>query len=373
MIERLAAPEYAGREKSPCPGPRSGRSWPIGLILLAATCRPAAAETLLYSVEIPDGQSVTYEVLIDVEHPGDLVVEAEWSGGRSLALKLQSPVGVARRRAGVSPLRLETRVEEGLSGGEPWKLSIHALPMNGGGDGRITISLPDAPGAEKPVSPTPSSPVVPPPPPEPWTRPRRTPAGSPVATGRVFETTESFRRLVIEEPVPDTCRWQTDLLRFLADRRDGLGSDPASAPATTVQHLESIAQAIDRVEELRTSADPMLVGPPPDDAELRAVWAQMRRNRLLELEDELDVLLGSIRRGHAPELADEEWPGRLVSCLTACQRHFAERQRVGEARAINLDLARRQWERVLAAGDALEALVDVLTESDKIVLRRRDG
>ena len=67
--------------------------------------------------------------------------------------------------------------------------------------------------------------------------------------------------------------------------------------------------------------------------------------------------------GHAPELQGQHWPTRLISCLTACERHFVERGRVGRERATNGDLAELQWQRIVAAGEALEALV-YLTASE---------
>ena len=72
-----------------------------------------------------------------------------------------------------------------------------------------------------------------------------------------------------------------------------------------------------------------------------------------------DDVLGLLRRGHAPELTDEEWPMRLTSCLTACQRHFEQRIRLGEELATNFELTRAQWDRLLAARSALRDLASV--------------
>jgi len=101
MIERITA---AWR--------RAGRGGLPALALLIALSPLALADTRVYSVEIPEGESVKYEVVLDIEHPGTLVIEAEWSGGRSLALKLQPPHVGAIRRAGSTPLRLETEIQQ---------------------------------------------------------------------------------------------------------------------------------------------------------------------------------------------------------------------------------------------------------------------
>ena len=87
--------------------------------------------------------------------------------------------------------------------------------------------------------------------------------------------------------------------------------------------------------------------------------AVVRRDRLEQIESELDEVLGLLRRGHAPELTDEQWPMRLTSCLTACQRHFEQRIRVGEELATNFELTRAQWDRLLAARSALRDLASV--------------
>jgi hypothetical protein len=86
---------------------------------------------------------------------------------------------------------------------------------------------------------------------------------------------------------------------------------------------------------------------------------RLRRERTQQLEAELDELLLSIQRSHAPELDSFEWPARIVTCLVACQRHFEERSRRGEAHAVNRDLARAQWVVLLVAGEALQDLTQL--------------
>jgi hypothetical protein len=160
-----------------------------------------------------------------------------------------------------------------------------------------------------------------------------------------------------EGPPPDACRWQDGLLRYLAQRRDLLVDRHDRPSRETRKLLRRLVDAIQRVEAFRTSRDPLVAGPPPEDEALREAWLRLRREKLQALEGELDGLLESIRRGHAPELEPFDWPSRLVTCLVACQRNFEERARLGERRAVNGDLARAQWSALLAAGDALGDLI----------------
>jgi len=328
-----------------------------------AAATPTAAETFRYSLEIPDRQSATYRIEIEPRYPGTLSVEANWSGSKVLTLKLDPPGDAAPtiRRSGLSPQRIEVEVDESMQDAGPWMLSIHALPTRGASEGRLTIEIPEphVPEAEPTIAQTPLEPPA-----EalaPWARPRSAPSGIPDDWDAMFESTERFRRIVVDEDVaaPDSCHWQLDLLRYLAGQRDRIADDETYPAASTRKMLRRIVAAIDRVEDLRTSEDPLLRGPPPRDKQLRDTWLRMRRDRLEQIETELDDVLGLLRRGHAPELAEETWPMRLTSCLTACQRHFEQRIRLGEEQATNLELTRAQWERVLAAGTALRNLASV--------------
>ncbi len=125
---------------------------------------------------------------------------------------------------------------------------------------------------------------------------------------------------------------------------------------TTVWVLKRIVEAIGAVEGLRSSDDPLVNGPAPQDPALRNTWLKLRSTKVRPVETELDLILGLVQRDYSPELAREDWPIRLVSCLTACERYFEQRARLGEERAGNRDLAVAQWSRLLAAGEALEAL-----------------
>ena len=162
-----------------------------------------------------------------------------------------------------------------------------------------------------------------------------------------------------ESAAADSCRWQRELMRYLADRRDELAATGAGPSGNTLKVLGRMADAIRHVEEYRTSSEPILAGPPPEETQRRRIWTELRRERFQPLERELDELLQILRRGHVPGLEEELWPTRLVSCLTACERHFEERVRLGERQATNREIAEVQWERFLAASGALRALADL--------------
>jgi len=333
------------------------------LCLAAASVPAAPAETLLYTLEIPDSRSVTYELPLAVRHPGMLTVRAEWDGPRHLALRVDRPgslVAVARR-SGPSPLVLEIEIAPDSVGGPDWKLAIHAVTGKGAGEGLLTVELPSPPGAEPPVA-APADDTPAPPDPPSWMEHRTAPAGSPANRARLFAAGERYRSLLdpaTQDPAPDSCRWQDDLMRYVAERMDALAGERVQPALQTRRMLGRIAEAVDTIEELRTSTDPLLVGPPPEDREHRELWLRLRREKIQPIEAELDELVELLQRGHAPELQEEEWPLRLVTCLTACERHFEARGRVGEEQATSRDLARDQWDRLRAAADVLRALAEV--------------
>lgn len=336
-------------------------------LLLLAACGPgAAAEPLLYTLEIPDDRSVTFEVPLEVRHPGPLTIRAEWDGPRQIAMRVDRPdlpVAVARA-SGPSPLALRIEVAPDSVGMVDWKLAIHSVAARGGGEGLLTIELPPPPGSEpRAEAPAPAPAASPPSDPEPWMEPRRAPPGAPADQVRVYDAGERYRVLLrepSEEPQPDSCRWQDDLMRYLSGRLDALAEGGAPPEAATGRLLARIADAVDTVEALRTSSDPLVAGPPPEERDRRELWLRLRREKFQVVEGELDVLAEQVMRGHAPELEDEPWALRMVICLTACERHFEARGRVGEEQATNRDLARDQWERMRAAAEALRALAGVV-------------
>ena len=329
------------------------------------SCGPAFADTRTYTLDIPSGRTAHYELELEVEHSGTLVVHADWSGPTTLAFRMVPPAGGSSvRRGGPSPQRLKVEVTEDDIG--TWTLSIHVLPSRRAGEGRITVELPD----DRPARPATASRADAPPSPtenaKPWMLPREAPRTSRRDWRRVVDTTERFRILVVEEGVADACRWQSELLRFLAFHRDRLLEFGELPPIATRKLLTRTVAVLRQVERFRTSRDPGVAGPPPTDPALRDAWERLRVSRTRPLEQELDELLTAVQREHAPGLREELWPVRMVSCLTACQRHFEERTRLGEDRATNRELAQAQWDRLLAAADALDALTLVRPEPIRV-------
>ncbi len=327
-------------------------------MLLAVGGSGASAETLRYAMEVPDGSSVTYTLELDVRHSGPLSVRAEWTGGRILSLKLEPPNKPWGKllRSGPSPQVLAAEADRSTHG--TWKLLVNALAARGGGEGMLTIELPEPARAAKPDKP--AAPMQPPPAePDPWLRPEPIPRGLPSQWLPFFHAAERFRAELTgttPDALEDTCRWQSPLMRYLAEWRDRLVDEGAAPHQTTVWVLKRIVEAIGAVEGLRSSDDPLVNGPAPQDPALRNTWLKLRSTKVRPVETELDLILGLVQRDYSPELAREDWPIRLVSCLTACERYFEQRARLGEERAGNRDLAVAQWSRLLAAGEALEAL-----------------
>ena len=326
---------------------------------------PARAETLRYAIAVPDGQAVTYLLDLDVRHPGTLSVRAQWSGPRSLSLRLvppERPWGTVHR-AGPSPQMLETLVVDELGG---WTLRVHSLAADGGGAGTVIIELPEArPKASGPAAAQP--PPVPTPPPEPWMVAQLVPPDAPRAWAPFLRATERLREAIVGDPAgapADACQWQAPLMRYLDRRRESLRGGGATPAESTARMLARISRTVRSVEELRTSDDPLLVGPPPRDPHLRDAWVKLRTAKVQPVESELDRILTMVRRDFASELTEEDWPARYVSCLTACERYFEQRARVGERRARNRELARAQWSTILTAAEALAALSE-LTPTDR--------
>jgi hypothetical protein len=126
---------------------------------------------------------------------------------------------------------------------------------------------------------------------------------------------------------------------------------------STLDVVADLVTAVRSVQAMQGSADPLLVGPVPQDPARADAWLQLRSVRVRAIEEDLDRALTRVLRGHASDLEAWSWPLRYVSCLTACQRYLDERIRLGDDRAANRDLAGAQWPRIVLAADTLDALV----------------
>jgi hypothetical protein len=331
----------------------------------------AHAKVLRYSIEIRDREATSYIVEIPVRHPGTFYIDAEWPGSRTLAFRVEGPGHpyVKTRRAGPSPQHLEFEVnEDAIVDGESWELHIRSLPDRGRAEGILTLTLPSPSDPETPEAPLEPSPTAPES--EPWARPRSAPAGSPEELAQVFDRVESFRSWVVDEdgtPRQDACGWQSDLLHYLADRRNELEGGDRGFDKATSRYFSRLARTVRRIDELRWSDDPILAGPAPETELRRRAWEAVRRERIEPLEHELDALGEAVRRGYVSGLIERRWAMRFVACLTACERYFEQRTRLGEGRAPNGDLAQAQWDGILAAADALDALATAANEAPLVV------
>jgi hypothetical protein len=345
-----------------------GASW-LALVCLALAADRVGAEQQLYSLEIPGGQAATFEVPFSVDYPGEITVVAEWTGNRPLSFRIEPPNqdGVALRRSGPSPVRLRMDVQPNQLKQGSWTLIIHALPLSEPGDGRLTINLPDPPTLST-AQPEPTEPTR-----EPWQKPRPMAKGLTQEQSRMALSTESFRKLLVEtgERPPDTCRWQDDLLQWLAAQRDLALDDSVEPDAQTGKLINDMVDVIRAVDEMRQSRDPALVGPPPDKSNQRARWERSRTTQLRPMVRNLDELMNAVQRDHAPQLQGQRWPLRMVSCLTATQRYFEQRWVAGADMAPNRELAEAQWRPLNRAATALEALAGLASE-DVIRLRSRN-
>jgi len=361
----------ATRRRSPSPRRPEGRPRIAArgirqVLLLAASIAlsipvaPARAETLRYSLEIHDREAASYAVDLPVRNAGTVRVDVEWSGGRTLAFRIEGPgsTAVRSRRAGPSPQHLEAEVTDSdLAAGGPFKLFVHSLPDRGEIEGTLTVALPARAEPERAEARV--EPVRPVPPPDPWLLPDVAPRGTDDRLARVYDTSESLRAWIVDvggTPRNDACGWQSELLRYLATRRTELKDGQAGVDEATARFLLRVVKAVALVEGLRSSDDPFLTGPVPEDTNKKKAWMSLRKRRLEPIEGELDALGTLIRRDHAPELAEETWPQRLVGCLTACERHFEQRVVVAGDDAENGSLAVDQWPGIQAAAGALRAL-----------------
>jgi hypothetical protein len=322
----------------------------VGLAAASVVEYPDA--DLRFVLEVAPDQTVNYRVPIEVERMGTLVVEANWPGTRVLSFRLDPPSGAgAIRRSGPSPQGLSVEVPEGATG--RWMLTIHGLASGGGGTGRLGIRLPPPPdsGSAPPVA------VVEPPPDDSGRAPDLD--RLPEAWRPFVRAASEFDRLVAGQSLPDACRWQHAFAGWSLAWSERLAEGGARPKDETRETLSRMAGVIRDVETLLDPSDPILTNPPVNDpAELQS-WLSRRSARLESVRDGLDEVAAALERGHAPDLELESWPVALVSCVTACERHFEDRARVGAERAVNLRIAETQWDRLLIAARILELLADL--------------
>ena len=328
----------------------------IGLVI---TLLPGfvAADVQDYILEFPAQQMISYKIEFEVLNPGRLAMEMNWTGNRVVSFKLEGPNGSVptMRRSGTPPLRLHYDVDATLASAEgQWKLSIRGLPAHAVSSGVLTLYLPE--GQETPEAVPAARQTPPPPPDEAWLRPARPSGALSPERERLVETTEEFRASVADRKARDRYDWQTSMLRYLAEQRDNNATPP---DRKTRLMLERSAEAVRRVEKLSLSTDPFVVNPPKDRG-LRRAWLALRERRVAPLELELDSMLHSIHKGQVPELYQEPWYARFVSCLMACEQYFEERGRLGARGASNRHVVDEQWERILLAADALDSLAVVV-------------
>lgn len=327
------------------------------LLLLGLAAR---AETFTYGFDVHADEPAAFEVPFESVHPGTVAVTVEWKGPRILSLRLEGAgEGAVWRRSGPSPQKIDVEVDPTrLAGSRSWKVTVKALAARGEARGEIRIDVPDAPEVVAAREMAAAPPPPPPPIPDPWAIAAKAPDGATPRVAALFRDVEELRASVFgDDPfhVLDACGWQGDLVRWLAARRDLVaGGGPPPAPET-LRFARDVAAAIDAVESLRTTRDPILGGPVPEDPLRRRAWLAARREALAPYERDLDRLVEATRGGFLPELESESWPGRLVACLTGCQRYYEARSREGES-APGREQTEAQWPRVRHAGRALRSL-----------------
>jgi len=336
--------------------------------LAALASLPALGVTQQYTLEIKDRQRISYELEIAVTHPGTLAMEAVWDSSRMLTFRFEGPGAPLRRirRSGPSPMRLEIEVApDSPHLAEVWKLNIMGLAASGGCRVDLTLEVPDPPWKvreeeeERAIAAAPPKPVIEP---KPWMISREPSTGLSEDRVHLHSTVEKLRSEIVLpgwKTAIDSCRWQTDFMRYATVWRDRTAAESDLPDISTRRFLLNLSEVVRKVDKLRNSDDPVLAGPMPPPGEEQRPWLSLRRTRIMALESEMDQLLDNLKSGFAPRLESEIWPQRFIICLMACERFFEERVRVGDDKASNRDLAGAQWDTVLAAADAMEALASL--------------
>ena len=182
---------------------------------------------------------------------------------------------------------------------------------------------------------------------------------------RVIGAVEALRASVLPsvDAVGDACSWQLDFLQYAVAARDALADRGVPPDVPTLRYYARLAAAIRDVEMLRTSRDPVIAGPVPAGRNDRHDWLLSRNEIVRPIERSLDALTELLRGGHAPALEDELWLPRFTACLTACERFFDERVRLGgDDIAPNRELAAAQWSSIKLAGGVFDAFGPFLKE-----------
>jgi len=337
------------------------------ILLAAGLAAPARAASWDYTISVPDGLEATFELPFPVEYAGPVTIEATWRGPRLLFFGVDGPGHTnLARRSGPSPQRLDLTAAPTTTSREPgWKLTIKALPARGEASGRLRVTVADAPEVVAKREAALHPPPPPPPPPPAWRLPRVLPGGADAGMARVFENVEALRSAVIPavDVSGDACSWQLDLLQYAVAARDRLADRGAPPDVPTLRYYARLVEAIKNVDMLRTSRDPAIAGPVPADRDSRHDWLIARNEIVRPIERSLDQLTELLRGGHAPALEDEAWLPRFTACLTACERFYDERVRLGgDDIAPNRELAGLQWNAILAAGRVFDAFGPYLKE-----------
>ena len=341
----------------------------LGSLFLVAACglTPARAALWDYTISVPDGREATFVVPFPVEYAGPVTIEANWTGPRLLFFGVEGPgrVSVARR-SGPSPQIVGFDVDAAsLARGTGFKLTVKALPARGEASGSLRVTTPDAPDIVARREAERHPPPPPPPPPPVWTRRTSAPRGANLETAEVYDAVDAFRAAVLAatDAAADACTWQVEFLKFAVAARDRLQSPGAAPDVPTLRYFARLAAAIRGVDQLRTSTDPVIAGPIPQNRDDRRDWLLARNEIVRPIERSLDELTELLRGGHAPGLENELWAPRFTACLTACERYYDERVRFGgEENAPNRELAAAQWDRILAALRVFEAWRPFLKE-----------
>ena len=340
----------------------------LSLVLVAA-CGLTSARAAYwdYTISVPDGREATFVVPFPVEYAGPVTIDAHWTGPRLLFFGVEGPGRITlARRSGPSPQRTGFDVDAAsLARGTGFKLTVKALPARGEASGWLRVTTPDAPDVVARREAELHPPPPPPPPPPAWTLKTTASLGANLDTTRVYEAVEAFRAAVLEarDGPADACTWQIEFLKYAVAARDRLANQGAAPDVPTLRYFARLAAAIRGVDPLRTSTDPAIAGPIPENRDDRRDWRFARNEIVRPIERSLDELTELLRGGHAPALEHEPWLPRFTACLTACERYYDERVRFGgDENAPNRELAAAQWDRILAALRVFEAWEPFLKE-----------